>query len=68
MEMLLEIGKERPVAWLHDCFSELDPSRQARLLRWLEGASQVLITTATPLDLSPEHRLYRVEEGRVSSC
>ena len=67
-EMLLEIGKERPVVLLDDCFSELDPSRQARLLRWLEGASQVLITTATPLDLSPEHRLYRVEEGRVSSC
>lgn len=67
-EMLLEIGKERPVVLLDDCFSELDPGRQARLLRWLEGASQVLITTATPLDLSPEHRLYRVDEGRVSLC
>ncbi|MBX3169160.1 MAG: DNA replication/repair protein RecF [Candidatus Eremiobacteraeota bacterium] len=67
-EMLLEIGKERPVVLLDDCFSELDPGRQARLLRWLEGASQVLITTATPLDLSPEHRLYRVEEGRVRPC
>lgn len=67
-EMLLEIGKERPVVLLDDCFSELDPLRQARLLRWLEGASQVLITTATPLELSPEHRLYRVDEGKVSPC
>ncbi|MBS2035448.1 DNA replication/repair protein RecF [bacterium] len=67
-EMLLEIGKERPVVLLDDCFSELDPGRQARLLRWLEGASQVLITTATPLGLSPEHRLYRVDQGRVQSC
>ena len=67
-EMLLEVGKERPVILLDDCFSELDPFRQARLLRWLESASQVLITTATPLDLSPQHRLYQVEEGRVTSC
>lgn len=67
-EMLLEIGKERPVVLLDDCFSELDPGRQARLLRWLEGASQVLITTATPLELSPEHRLYRVDQGTVQPC
>jgi len=67
-EVLLEIGKERPVVLLDDCFSELDPGRQARLLAWLEGASQVLITTATPLDLSPAHRLYRVDEGQVFPC
>lgn len=67
-EMMLEIGKERPVVLLDDCFSELDPGRQARLLRWLEGASQVLITTATPLELSPEHRLYRVDQGQVQPC
>jgi DNA replication and repair protein RecF len=67
-EMMLEIGKERPVVLLDDCFSELDPDRQARLLLWLEGASQALITTATPLALSPQHRLFRVDQGRVWAC
>ena len=65
-EILLEIGRERPVVLLDDCFSELDPGRQARLLDWLEQASQVLITTATPLQLRQSHRHYLVDQGRVS--
>lgn len=64
-EILLEIGKERPVILLDDCFSELDPGRQARLLEWLQAAAQVLITTATPLQLQPQHQLFRVQEGKV---
>ena len=67
-EMLESIGQERPVILLDDCFSELDPQRQQRLLSWLESAPQVLITTATPLDIPREHRLYRVDAGAVQSC
>ena len=67
-DILWEIGQERPVVLLDDCFSELDPTRQARLLEWLEQASQVLITTACPLQLSQPHRHYRVDQGQVSPC
>lgn len=67
-EMLLDVGKERPVILLDDCFSQLDPGRQSRLLHWLERASQALITTATPLTLAGQHRLYQVQQGRVQFC
>ena len=67
-EVLWQCGGERPVVLLDDCFSELDPDRQRRLLAWLEGVSQVLITTAIPLELLPKHFCYRVEAGKVSSC
>lgn len=64
-DILLEIGKERPVILLDDCFSELDPGRQSRLLDWLQSAAQVLITTATPLQLQPQHHLFKVHAGQV---
>lgn len=67
-EMLESIGLERPVVLLDDCFSELDPDRQQRLLSWLEHVPQVLITTATPLDIPRDHRRYRVEAGAVEPC
>lgn len=67
-EVLQEVGREKPVVLLDDCFSELDPDRQARLLGWLEGASQVLITTATPLAIPGQHRLHRVDQGQVFPC
>jgi DNA replication and repair protein RecF len=67
-EILQQVGKERPVVLLDDCFSELDPGRQARLLEWLQAAPQVLITTATPLRLTTPHRHYRVEAGEVTPC
>lgn len=67
-ELLRELGHERPVVLLDDCFSELDPGRQLRLLEWLGEASQVLITTATPLHLPCAHRLFRVQGGQVTAC
>ncbi len=67
-EVLWQRSGERPVVLLDDCFSELDPQRQGRLLAWLEGVSQVLITTATPLQLLPGHRNYVVENGQVTPC
>lgn len=67
-EIFLEIGKERPVVLLDDCFSELDPQRQARLLDWSSRASQVLITTATPLQMTQSHTHYRVYQGQVRPC
>lgn len=67
-EILQQVGKERPVVLLDDCFSELDPGRQGRLLEWLQAAPQVLITTATPLHLPHAHKHYRVEAGEVLPC
>jgi DNA replication and repair protein RecF len=64
-DLLHAIGGERPVVLLDDCFSELDPGRQQRLLHWLQQAPQVLITTATGLDLPCDYRHYRVDEGQV---
>lgn len=67
-EIFLEIGKERPVVLLDDCFSELDRQRQARLLDWSSRASQVLITSATPLLMTQPHSYYRVHQGQVVPC
>lgn len=67
-ELLQQVGKERPVVLLDDCFSELDPGRQQRLLDWLQGTPQALITTATPLGLELPHKLYRVHDGEVTPC
>ena len=67
-DILRDLGHENPVILLDDCFSELDPLRQGRLLEWLESCSQVMITTATPLQLNRPYCHYQVEEGRVQPC
>lgn len=67
-DILRDLGRESPVVLLDDCFSELDPQRQARLLEWLSDCGQVLITTATPLELHQEHLHFRVEQGQVRPC
>lgn len=67
-DILRDLGHENPVVLLDDCFSELDPLRQGRLLEWLESCSQVMITTATPLQLNRPYSHYQVEEGRVQPC
>jgi DNA replication and repair protein RecF len=64
--LLDQIGGEPAVILLDDCFSELDPDRQQRLLEVVLEAPQVFVTTAGPLSLNvPCHQL-RVVEGQIS--
>lgn len=63
--VLSERGGERAIVLLDDCFSELDGSRQQRLLTLLEDYPQVLVTSATPLDLRVDAKVMRVEGGAV---
>lgn len=49
-QVMSEARGEKAIILLDDCFSELDKERSIRLLSYLRGAGQVLITTAHPPD------------------
>jgi recombinational DNA repair ATPase RecF len=48
---------------LDDCFSELDPGRQHRLLELVLESPQVFVSTASPLTLGVPCHHIRVENG-----
>ncbi len=64
-EVLTERSGESAMVLLDDCLSELDPSRQERLLNSLTGYRQVFLTTAVPVSGLPG-TLWRVEEGQIA--
>lgn len=64
--LLGEIGGESALVLLDDCFSELDPDRQRRLLGALRGVPQVFITTATPLELEVPCTVFAVQAGTLA--
>lgn len=51
----LSRGEEKPILLLDDVLSELDETRRAFLLKYLQGKFQVFITTTQPLDLPAQH-------------
>ena len=63
---LAEQKSENAILLLDDAFSELDPDRRERLLRLLPSFSQVILTSAVPVDL-PEvrHTMHRICDGEV---
>lgn len=64
-EVLTERSGESAMVLLDDCLSELDPSRQERLLDSLTGYRQVFLTTAVPVSGLPG-TLWRVEAGQIA--
>lgn len=62
---MAERGSESTIILLDDCFSELDPGRQERLLELLSGYPQVFVTTATPLQPSLEANVFQVRDGKI---
>jgi DNA replication and repair protein RecF len=60
--------RQPTVVLLDDCLSELDPSRQQRLLEQLTRFPQVLVTTATPLTIQADQTWIRVRSGEVMPC
>ncbi len=60
-----ELGGESALVLLDDCFSELDPDRQRRLLAALKDVPQVFITTATPLELEVPCTIFEVQAGTL---
>ena len=52
-ELLRQVG-ETPILILDDVFAELDPSRRAALLDFMDRADQVLITATNRKDLPAE--------------
>ncbi len=63
--MLTELGQEKAIILLDDCFSELDPGRQERLLTELADYPQVFVTSATPLDLPAATTILQVSQGTI---
>jgi DNA replication and repair protein RecF len=57
---------ENAILLLDDAFSELDLERRDRLLRLLPTFSQVILTSATPVELPTiEYATHQVREGEV---
>lgn len=65
--LLSELGQEKAIVLLDDCFSELDPGRQTRLLELLSHYPQVFVTSATPLNLPQKAHTLTVEQGRIDT-
>jgi len=69
--LLRQLVDEWPVLLLDDIFSELDSTRRAALLGYLEPLTQVILTTtdvdAIGLPPGAAARVYRVREGMVMS-
>lgn len=55
----------RPVLLLDDALSELDPAVQANVLRHIEGAGQVFLTTADETVPARRATWWQVRDGRV---
>ncbi len=47
--------EEKPILLLDDVLSELDETRRAFLLKYLQGKFQTFITTTYPLEMSAQH-------------
>jgi len=59
---------EQAILLLDDAFSELDLERRERLLHLLPSFSQVLLTSATPVDLPQvEYTVHEIRQGEVVS-
>ncbi len=64
LSMVKKRTGESPVLILDDVFSELDFERQKNLSEFL-SESQVLITTAVPINVKTAHRAFIVENGII---
>lgn len=63
---LAEQKGENAILLLDDAFSELDPQRRERLLHLLPTFSQVILTSATPVELpSAQYRTHSIQQGEV---
>lgn len=58
-QIQLQHLERHPIILFDDCLSELDPSRRSSLLKLLENSPQILITSATPLDLKQPYHRYQ---------
>jgi DNA replication and repair protein RecF len=57
-----------PVLLLDDALSELDPSVQANVLREIQGAEQVFLTTADPGSAPAAAARWEVREGALAAA
>jgi DNA replication and repair protein RecF len=65
---LAEHKNESAILLLDDAFSELDPERRERLLHLLPTFSQVILTSATPVELATaEYTTHQIRQGEVVS-
>ncbi len=63
----LSKGSEKPILLLDDVLSELDDTRKAYLLKYLQGGFQTFITTTQTLDIPAQHiSLSPAEEVEVT--
>lgn len=65
-KQLAQRKTESAILLLDDAFSELDPEKKEKLLAVLPEFSQVLITSASPLQVpSSDFHLHQVREGQI---
>ena len=64
LSMVKKRTGESPVLILDDVFSELDFERQKNLGEFL-SESQVLITTAVPINIKTDHNAFMVDSGTI---
>ncbi|MDP6668908.1 MAG: DNA replication/repair protein RecF [Candidatus Krumholzibacteria bacterium] len=69
-EFLARLREDRPIVFLDDVFSELDPGRRERLCRLVGRQYQTFLATpradSVPLELFPSLKRFSIQEGRLS--
>lgn len=56
---------KKPVIFMDDCFSEMDSERKSRLLKYLSGYGQVLISSPEMPEPESVQAEYRIKNGRI---
>jgi DNA replication and repair protein RecF len=66
LQLFESVTGEKPILLLDDVFSELDSSRQMRLLTFIKKTQTIITTTKIPAELSAaDANIYTVAKGKV---
>lgn len=68
LKLFEAVTGEKPILLLDDVFSELDSSRQMRLLTFTKNTQTVITTTEIPAELSAaDVKIYTVAKGKITA-
>lgn len=56
---------KKPVIFMDDCFSEMDSERKNRLLKYLSGCGQVIISSPEMPEPEAVQSEYKIKNGRI---